>query len=247
MAKKPEQQMEWKINLSLQNEFYSDAKNIFGIGNPTVNEVSEPPHIGDFCALVVPSEKGDLTQKIYPSFADNSEVKIWNIQVQTRNSSISHSLSWDIEESQNAGVYLYLVDAQSEQVMNLTDIESYVFTPKGNTSQFMLYATRDETFEPEIVPLSFKLEQNYPNPFNPQTSIRFGIPASAADHSVTLNVYDVLGKKVSEIFNGQLKSGYHEFVWNGRNIHQKPAASGVYFYQLKSGKHIAVRKMVLLR
>ena len=247
LAKKPEQQMEWKINLSLQNEFYSDAKNIFGIGNPTVNEVSEPPHIGDFCALVVPSEKGDLTQKIYPSFADNSEVKIWNIQVQTRNSSISHSLSWDIEESQNAGVYLYLVDAQSEQVMNLTDIESYVFTPKGNSSQFTLYATRDETFEPEIVPLSFKLEQNYPNPFNPQTSIRFGIPAAAAEHIVTLNVYDVLGKKVSEIFNGQLKSGYHEFVWNGRNIHQKPAASGVYFYQLKSGKHIAVRKMVLLR
>ncbi|MBI5472493.1 MAG: T9SS type A sorting domain-containing protein [Ignavibacteriae bacterium] len=71
------------------------------------------------------------------------------------------------------------------------------------------------------VPEVFAVHPNYPNPFNPSTQIKFDLPA--ASH-VTLAVYDVLGRKVAELVNGQVAEGYHTATWNASDV-----ASGVYF------------------
>ena len=52
----------------------------------------------------------------------------------------------------------------------------------------------------------------------------------------------MLGEKVAEVFNGILEGGYHEFVFEARNL-----SSGVYFYMLKSGNKVMVKKMMLLK
>ncbi len=237
----------WRLNLSLRNKHYADLKNILGIGSGSSIRVMEPPHIGDFCAVYMSSEKGNITQKIYSAFKSNEDVKTWHLQVVSHEANIPHTFSWDNSVLKREDVYLYLVDEQSETVINMNEENNYVFTPGAGKTTFKVYATQNESFKPELIPLTFKLEQNFPNPFNPSTTIRFGIPAEAGGKKVVLTVYDILGKKVAEIYNGRLKSGYHSFVWNGRNIKGAKTASGVYFYRLEAAGKQIVKKMVLVR
>jgi hypothetical protein len=88
-------------------------------------------------------------------------------------------------------------------------------------------------------PGKIHLGQNYPNPFNPSTIIRFGIPRSG---SVTLRVYDVLGREVSVMERGLLSAGEYERTFDGAGL-----ANGVYFYSLSSEGEVETRRMVLLK
>ncbi len=94
------------------------------------------------------------------------------------------------------------------------------------------------------LPDEFRLEQNYPNPFNPATKIRFDIPPSkgAGGIPALLVVYDILGKKVSELLKGELSAGKYEITFNGANY-----SAGVYFYKLTAGDYTETRKMVLVK
>ncbi len=91
----------------------------------------------------------------------------------------------------------------------------------------------------EILPEEFSLLQNYPNPFNPSTIIEFSIPSV---QKVELIVFDILGRKVKEIVNNELRKGRHKFTFNGSGL-----ASGIYFYSLRTGQFLQVKKMVLVK
>lgn len=92
----------------------------------------------------------------------------------------------------------------------------------------------------ETVPNEYKLLQNYPNPFNPSTTIKFSVPRSS---DVTLRVYNILGQAVATLINNQtLQAGEHSVNWNASNL-----ASGVYFYELKAGQNVLIKKMLLLK
>ena len=88
-------------------------------------------------------------------------------------------------------------------------------------------------------PDKYSLEQNYPNPFNPTTMIEYSI---ASDGYVTLNVYNVLGQKVDELVNGEVKAGTYEVNFDASNL-----SSGVYYYRIEANGFVSNRKMVLLR
>lgn len=98
------------------------------------------------------------------------------------------------------------------------------------------------------LPDNFKLFQNYPNPFpqsgsafadNPATTIVYEIPVRA---HVEIKVFDVLGREVVELVNGYRDAGSHSITWDARSF-----ASGVYYYRLRAGDFIAVRKLVFAR
>ena len=89
------------------------------------------------------------------------------------------------------------------------------------------------------VPDGFRLEQNYPNPFNPTTRINYQLPVSA---SVTLKVFDVLGREVNTLVNKYQSAGHYSVQFNASNL-----PSGVYFYELKAGKYYNTRKLLLLK
>ncbi|MFH1754568.1 MAG: M1 family aminopeptidase [Candidatus Latescibacterota bacterium] len=92
--------------------------------------------------------------------------------------------------------------------------------------------------------LAFHLDQNYPNPFNPVTNIRFTIPGKSF---VSLNIYDVAGRVVKRIISREMAADVYKVAWDGTNNTGQNVASGVYFYKLVAGPHIATKKMVLLR
>jgi uncharacterized delta-60 repeat protein len=102
---------------------------------------------------------------------------------------------------------------------------------------------KDETGGRER-PSEFDLSQNYPNPFNPSTKIEFTL---AKSDFVTLQIYDVLGRKVRILVSEELSSGYKSVIWDGKNDDGKDVASGVYFYQLKVGDFSEPKKMLLLK
>jgi hypothetical protein len=86
----------------------------------------------------------------------------------------------------------------------------------------------------------FLLNQNYPNPFNPSTQIQFGVNKNT---HATLTVFNVLGVKVSTLFNGNAAAGQvYNVTFNGDNL-----ASGIYYYKLQTNEKNEVRKMILMR
>jgi PKD repeat protein len=89
----------------------------------------------------------------------------------------------------------------------------------------------------------FYLSQNYPNPFNPATTIHYQLRNNSF---VTLKIYDMLGNETSTLVNEEKPAGSYEVRFDASSG-THPIASGVYFYVLRAGGFVQVRKMVLLR
>ena len=91
----------------------------------------------------------------------------------------------------------------------------------------------------------FALAQNAPNPFNPVTTIRYTVPADAAD--ATLRVFDVTGRLVTTLVSGDIEPGEHTAVWDGTDARGETVASGVYLYRYEACGETATGRMVLLK
>jgi hypothetical protein len=76
------------------------------------------------------------------------------------------------------------------------------------------------------LPEEFALDQNHPNPFNPTTSINYQLPEPAA---VTLAVYNVLGRRVATLVDGEQPAGFHTVYWDGSGF-----SSGLYFLRMQA-------------
>jgi hypothetical protein len=88
-------------------------------------------------------------------------------------------------------------------------------------------------------PKRITLFANYPNPFNPATKIEFII---GIKEKVQIQVFDIRGRLVETLIDAYLNSGKHSVVFDGGKH-----ASGIYFYRIKTSKHVKTKKMVLVR
>jgi len=86
--------------------------------------------------------------------------------------------------------------------------------------------------------------RNTPNPFSGRTTIAFELPQAVP---VSLEVYDLAGRRVALLHEGTLAAGAHQFDWSGLGTDGGRATSGVYFYQLRVGDEVAGRRMLCLR
>jgi hypothetical protein len=101
-------------------------------------------------------------------------------------------------------------------------------------------------FEPETIidknknlPEEFSLGKSYPNPFNSRTTIQYSL-AEASD--VTIEIYDILGRKIETLVPGIQPAGWHSVVWDAENL-----PSGVYLYRIKAGEYVESRSCLLLK
>jgi beta-glucosidase len=93
--------------------------------------------------------------------------------------------------------------------------------------------------EKSLLPLVIKLYQNYPNPFNPTTSITYQLFTHG---HATLKVYDVLGREITTLIDGEKPAGMHTVSWDASHL-----SSGMFFYRLKVGDFVDVKKMILMK
>ena len=96
-------------------------------------------------------------------------------------------------------------------------------------------AISDNSFQPG----NFVLSQNYPNPFNPKTKINYELPFSKY---VELSVYNSIGQKIAVLVNKKQEAGKYEVDFDGSSL-----ASGIYLYQIRAGKYVSTKKMVLCK
>jgi len=89
------------------------------------------------------------------------------------------------------------------------------------------------------IPDRFQLSQNYPNPFNPNTKIKFALPL---EQSVSIAVFDALGRQISFENLGSLSPATYEYNFNGAEF-----TSGIYFYRIITEKFIDTKKMIMLK
>ncbi|HLP15338.1 MAG TPA: T9SS type A sorting domain-containing protein, partial [Bacteroidota bacterium] len=93
---------------------------------------------------------------------------------------------------------------------------------------------------PTPVPAMYALHQNFPNPFNPTTTtIAYSLPMSSP---VSLKIFDVMGREVATLVQGEKPAGTHTQRWNASGV-----SSGIYFYRLQAGLYSETRRMLILK
>ena len=93
-------------------------------------------------------------------------------------------------------------------------------------------------------PEEYNLSDAYPNPFNPTTTLSFSVPTEGV---VSLNIYDMTGRLVSTLVDGNLEQGYHSITWNGMDSNGHAVSSGMYIYSLNGEGVSITKKMVLMK
>ena len=84
----------------------------------------------------------------------------------------------------------------------------------------------------------------YPNPFNPQVTVSFWLSRT---ERISLDVFDVFGRRVARLARGEFAAGRQEVVWNGRDEAGRALPSGAYFVRLVGEVGVRGTKIVLIR
>ncbi len=106
------------------------------------------------------------------------------------------------------------------------DFEAPIIT---NTTQHTIFRTRDQIEPPTV----------YPNPFNPVTQIQFDVLRRS---NVTIQVFDITGRLVETLINGEQPAGTHQITWNANRY-----ASGIYLVRMSTDVGVATRKITLIK
>ena len=174
-------------------------------------------------------DKGRIYQySIYTSDDNNS----WNEVVSNVSSSAEE---WTVNNFSNQNArYIKLLIISNNQNEWATLWEIQIFGTNEITD------VNDKDNVKIDKPHEFALSQNYPNPFNPTTKINFVL---AEPGRVNLEVYNILGEKVSTLVDQDMGAGSHEANFNATNL-----ASGIYIYRLNvQNKFIDTKKMILMK
>lgn len=134
--------------------------------------------------------------------------------------------------------------ASVELIGNYDREVNYAVWEDSSDNGVKLFALKLKSSMPDdvitrIFPQEYNLSQNYPNPFNPSTTINYQIPVAGY---VSLKIYDLLGREIATLVDGEKSPGYYKATFDGSNL-----ASGVYLYRLQSGAFIAMKKFVLIK
>jgi hypothetical protein len=116
----------------------------------------------------------------------------------------------------------------------LIDLEGDI--PAFENNQLYMVSSLTEAIP---LPETFSFDRAYPNPFNPTTTLSFAIPV---DSEVSLSIYNLQGREVVSLVNGNMDAGYHSVVWNADRF-----GSGVYFVKMVAGEFVNTQKLMLVK
>lgn len=129
--------------------------------------------------------------------------------------------------------------------IQITDIDSNLLPLKLVIDGYVSIISPEAVNSSDIIlPQKSFLWPNYPNPFNPETMIRYQLPKPV---EVRLEICNITGQLIKALVDQNQPAGYYSVTWNGKNDTGQHLSSGVYFYVLKAGSFVQIRKMVLVR
>ena len=229
--------------LNNNSTYYWRVNNTNSIGTSEWSSFSKFLTASPFIKVLYPNGGNNI-------FNDSTYIIRWltnvsdplKIMLYKNNGSVS-----TIADSVVSGTDAYLWQVSSSLPMDST--YKILITSISNIS---LNDSSDNTFiiQPGVTGISettnlikdYSLFQNYPNPFNPSTIIRYSIPV---DGMVSIDVFNVIGQKITSLENSVKKAGEYEVQWNAANL-----PSGMYLYRITAagtdGKNFTMSKKMLL-
>jgi hypothetical protein len=212
--------------------------NIDGKWNPS------PVYKTSFSSYVVDGKRGDEVILIFDSEYSDSAKSIY-----TGGTTLDSVLHFDLLSKfpQTPIMYAVLIrrlnadtSFQDGDVLTITPYypltEADVFT--FNPLKLLSVENQNQ------IPDSYKLYNNYPNPFNPQTTIKYDLQKPG---KVVIEIFNLLGQKIRTLVNEEKVAGSYTTTWNGTTDKGLNAASGIYFYRIKTENFSNTKKMILMR
>ncbi len=157
---------------------------------------------------------------------------------------------FDVEWSPSGDTFCYVISDLNAATLKSYWINIADFTPPEEITGTGHWITALGCEEPGPLavdgsqPEAFATLSNFPNPFNPSTTIEFTLP-EAGNAKVT--IYDITGRKVRKLADGQFSAGTHSLQWNACDETGTQVSSGVYISRLESGNTVTTNRMTLVR
>jgi hypothetical protein len=178
--------------------------------------------------------------------ANNSTLAVEGVKVEAT------SIPEGIKFTEKA-VTLPILKTKAELTASFTfSVEKTAKVNKEDTLRFTITDKTGQKWTKEIKisitpPTTYELLQNYPNPFNPSTTIEYQLPGVGIRYSVSLKIYDAIGREVANLANEQQEPGYYKKTFDASRY-----ASGMYIYRLVAtdelkNQHVFQKKMMLLK
>ena len=174
-----------------------------------------------------------LSQSVVLSWSSNTESNLAGYKVYYGSSSRNYYFSEDVGLSTE----WILPDLPDEDIFYFS-VTAY--NSGGNESDYseeVLYYFKSQS-------KYFFLRDNYPNPFNPVTRIPYILPEK---RTIFLAIYDVLGREIKVLDEGEKFAGEYEVCWDGKDHRGHPVANGIYFCRLIVGGFSLTKKLILTR
>lgn len=238
----------WMINMQLKvNDF---TNNSIGFGMNETASLSRDK----FDEMTVPrffnflEANFEHPEYFYPKFATDvvpsKENFTWEMNVETSYPGEFTTLTWENNKTIFLPSYLKLVDTKYHKVIDMKDAGRYSFLYNGPQKFKIIYGELsyldsvlrfDETL----------LGECYPNPFSQKTTIPVYIRNNEKGSSrVELSIFNLDGRKMLTLVNGEIKQGYHEFEWNAGNG-LKPGLYLCTLYNFTDGTTISKRMVIM--
>ncbi len=204
----------------------------------TISSVSDHPHLDWEARQESDMHYGDALYRVYRMLTQNSAPQEDDTFLPL--ATVPHTVNsfTDDEITLHQQTYnvraFYMVRAQDDgahESLNSDTVNCVGLYHPGSVGD-------PETVSNVLMPVEFSYAVS-PNPFNPAATINFTLPQAA---HMSLSVYDLNGRLVSELLNGLREAGQHQVTFDGSNL-----SSGVYLYTLQAGSYSATGKMVLMK
>ena len=177
--------------------------------------------------------------------SEGIEVVILHYQL---NSLTADTTSEYMSTAFNLVLQIYVYHTEIPGVSNGTTVYYWVSAQdvEGNISNTnkQSYIVGTLTTDNDVIPNNFGLYGNYPNPFNPITNIIYMMDISS---DVNINIHNIQGQLVKNLFIGNVNPGQHTISWDGTDRFAQSLPSGIYIYSIKSSQQILTGKMMLLK
>ncbi|MEQ9403307.1 MAG: kelch repeat-containing protein [Cyclobacteriaceae bacterium] len=236
---------EWQLPVHL--EIGGKSRKVAGVGmNNEASELKDPMD-----ELVPPRFENYLEMFTtrafsYPYFStDIVPVKdsyVWSYELASNVKTGPATLKWDNVPLLNNTIHIWLVDEQAGRVIKMTEVSEYRFNFSGQ-NDFTIHYSTDPNYQ--VLPGKLSLGDAYPNPVNTTTNIPVLLP-DGESYSLELAIYDLQGRKMKTIANGEYRPGLYLFELDVND--QSQMKDGIYIYQLEfedKGIQTVQKKLVI--
>ena len=215
-------------------------------------DLPEPPAApGEHVSLYFPHRDWEEYPDVYTSdFRPEADGYSWDFEVRASLRNARIDLSIDGLDEMPAGTAVQLLDLDRGLKLRVEEGASFPLSlPDANARRRFKIVVGSEDYVSAAsegfltVPDGYALPQSWPNPFNAGVTIPYELPEQT---EIRLAIYDALGQVVNVLEDGMRDPGYHRVHWDGRDASGRRAASGVYFYMLRTERGRLVKKMVMV-